>query len=252
MAVCTIVMSVYNQVDYTSRCLESVFAHTDVPYRMVIIDNGSRDGTPAFLAGLRPSAPRQEGLTVLTNPKTVCLAAAWNQGLRAAAHGLPVCLLNNDVVVTPGWLRAILGFLKEQPHVGIAGPHVTDGEIPGGYDAWASRYVAENRDRVEEGFHGCCFVLSPEVVQRVGLFDERFEVGVWEDVDYHHRARLAGFSPRVTHRAVVHHFGSKTIPHLVAELGGRNIYVENLQRYTEKWGIQLGNFTVSRSMLITW
>lgn len=252
MAVCTLVMSVYNQLDYTRRCLDGVFAHTDVPYELVIINNGSRDDTPAYLAALQPPTPRLERLTVLTNPATASLSAALNQGIGVAAPGMPVCLLNNDIVVTPGWLRAVLRFLAEQPHVGIAGPHVTDGDIFDGYEAWATRYVAENGDRVDDGFHGCCFALSPQVIERVGLFDERYEVGLWEDVDYQHRARLAGFSPRITHRAVIHHFGSKTIPHIIAELGDRNIYVENLQRFTEKWGIQLGNWTVSRSMLITW
>lgn len=71
-------------------------------------------------------------------------------------------------------------------------------------------------------------------------------------MDYGHRARLAGFSPRVTHRAVVHHFGSRTIPAVVAELGGRDLYLENMRRFTEKWGIRLGRFTVSRSTLVTW
>lgn len=94
------------------------------------------------------------------------------------------------------------------------------------------------------------FMLSRAVIDRVGLFDERFEIGVWEDVDYYHRARQVGFSPTITHRTVIHHFGSKTIPSVVAKLGGRNVYMENMQRFTEKWGITLGNFRVNRSMLI--
>lgn len=252
MAACTLVMPVYNRLEYTRRCLESVFRHTDVPYDLVVVDNGSRDGTGAFLAGLGRPSPRLERLEVVTNPANAGVAPAWNQGIRAARPGRPVALLNNDVVVTPGWLRAVLGFLAEHPEAGIAGPHVTDGpELPAGYDAWAAGYVAENRGRVDDGFHGCCFLLTPEVIDRVGAFDERFQVGIWEDVDYCHRARLAGFSPKVTHRAVVHHFGNRTISEVAAEQAGRNLYRENMDRFTEKWGIQLGNYTVSRSTLFT-
>lgn len=252
MTACSLVIPLYNQLDYTRQCLESVFRHTDVPYDLIIVDNGSRDGTPAFLSGLRRPSPHMKRLRILTNRTNGGVARAWNQGLQEAAPGRPVCFLNNDIVVTPGWLGSLLRFLAEKPDVGIAGTHVTDGELPAGYAAWSAHYVAENRDRMDDGFHGCCFALSPEVIKRVGAFDERFEIGVWEDVDYHHRARLAGYWPRVTHRAVVHHYGSKTISSVVAELGNRNIYMENLRRYTEKWGIHLGNFTVSRSMLINW
>lgn len=245
-------MPVYNQVEYTRTCLESLFRHTDRPFDLVVVDNGSKDGTSGFLHGLRPSSRYLLRYGVLSNDCNLGVAIAWNQGIRAAEAGGPVCLLNNDVVLTSGWLSALLGYLAEFPHVGIVGPHVTDGPLPHDYNRWAQHYVAENRNREDEGFHGCCFVLSRQVIDRVGLFDERFEIAVWEDVDYHMRARQAGFSPRVTHRAVVHHFGSKTISAVVGELRNRNLYMENLRRFTEKWGINLGNFTVSRSTLIQW
>lgn len=249
MALCTVVIPVHNQLEYTRLCLESVFRYTDIPFHLLIVDNGSTDGTAEFLRDIRSPGPYLGRLSVLTNPENAGVARSWNQGIAAAAEG-PVCLINNDIVVTRGWLRNLLGFLLEFPHFGIAGAHVTDGPIPPGYDEWAARYVAQHWRITHDGFHGCCFMLSREVIERVGPFDERFEIGVWEDVDYQHRARLAGFSPTVTHRTVVHHFGSKTISSVVAGLGGRNLYMENLRRFTEKWGITLGNFRVSRSMLI--
>lgn len=250
MAACTVVIPVYNQLDYTRLCLDSLFRHTGVPFDLVVVDNGCTDGTGEFLRDLRPETGHLRRLRVIRNPRNLGVAPAWNQGIATATDGEPVCLLNNDVVLTPGWLREVLGFLAEFPGAGIAGPHVTDGELPSDFDRWAARHAAEHRDVRDDGFHGCCFVLSREVIERVGLFDERFDLAIWEDVDYQHRARLAGFSPSVTHRAVVHHFGSRTVPSVVAELGGRNLYMENLQRFTEKWGITLGEFTVSRSMLI--
>lgn len=250
MADCTIVIPVYNQLADTRRCLARVLRHTDVACDLVIVDNGSRDGTRGFLNALRRRSARLGRLTVIRNETNRGVAPAWNQGLRAAAPGRPVCVLNNDVVVTSGWLSAVLELLAERPEVGIAGPHVTDGpDLPPDYDAWAAGYVVEHGSRFDEGFHGCCFVLTPEVVDRVGTFDERFEVAYWEDVDYCHRARLAGFRPLVTHRAVVHHFISRTIHSLAAELKGRDPYGENLRRFQEKWGIELGDFTVARSML---
>lgn len=252
MRAATVVVPVYNQLDCTRLCLESVFRHTNVPFELVVVDNGSRDGTTAFLAGLRPVAPCLERWQVVRNPVNAGVARAWNQGISATAPDRPVCFLNNDVLVTPGWQGAVLGYLEEHPESGIVSPHVLDGEPPAGYLEAAAVHAAAHRNHTDEGFHGCCFVVSPAVRERVGRFDERFQVGTWEDVDYCHRARLAGFRPRVTHRAVVHHLGSRTMSAVAAELGGRDLNLENLRRFTEKWGIRLGNFRVSHSTLLTW
>lgn len=242
----SLVIPVFNQLEYTRRCLESLFRNTPEPYELVIIDNHSTDGTDAFLAGLRPPAACSR-FRVIGNGSNLGVAVAWNQGLEAAA-GDPVGLLNNDVVLTPGWLSGTLSFLRDTPQAGIVGPHVTDGELPRDYDDWARHYRAENAASVDEGFHGCCFFVTRPLVSAIGDFDEGYAVGGWEDVDYGHRARLAGFRTLITHRSVVHHFGSRTMSALNGAYG--DFGIQNAQRFSQKWGVPLGRFVINRSLFI--
>lgn len=242
----SLVIPVFNQLEYTGRCLESLFRNTPEPYELLVVDNASADGTADFLAGLRPPAVCRR-FHVIRNESNLGVAKGWNQGLGAAA-GDPVGFLNNDIVLTPGWLSGVLSFLRDTPQGGIAGPHVTDGALPPGYDDWARHYTAENAARVDEGFHGCCFFVTRALIAAVGGFDEGYAMGGWEDVDYGHRARLAGFRTLITHRSVVHHFGSRTMSALDGAYG--DFGVQNAQHFSQKWDIPLGRFVINRSLFI--
>src|SRR5215471_10471487 len=99
-----IVVPVYNAVDDLERCVESVLAHTDCRYRLVLIDDASPD--PAIAAYFRALARRQL-------PRVLLLRNRRNRGFpRTANRGLllsraDVVLLNSDTVVTRGWLTAL-------------------------------------------------------------------------------------------------------------------------------------------------
>src|SRR5262249_47664396 len=104
----------------TRLCLESVLAHTHRPYELVLIDNGSTDGTGEYLESMK-ARPGPDRVVVVRNETNVGYPAGVNQGL-AAARGEYVVLLNNDVVVTPGWLdRLVRCSIHDWPHVGLAG-----------------------------------------------------------------------------------------------------------------------------------
>src|SRR5262249_3320118 len=92
----SIVIPCHNQAGYTRGCLESVLAHTRPPYELVLIDNGSADGTAAFFAEVRAKAG-PERVEVIRNEKNLGYPAACNQGL-AKAQGDYVVFLNNDTL----------------------------------------------------------------------------------------------------------------------------------------------------------
>src|SRR5262249_2537914 len=110
----SVVLVTFNQLEYTRLCVDSVRHLTDEPYELVLVDNASTDGTPEYLASL-------PGAKLIRNADNRGFPAAANQGARAAA-GRQVLLLNNDTVVTTGWLGRLLRALHAGPDVGLAGP----------------------------------------------------------------------------------------------------------------------------------
>ncbi len=244
----SIVMLSLNHLIYTRQCLESLWRETSTPYELIVVDNGSEEETVDFLRRLWCQGPYARDINLILNPENLGIARAWNQGIKAA-RGREICIINNDLVLTRDWLGKLLGYLEEHPEAGIVSPHVFDGEPPADLAACAAAHEASRGHEEEDGFHGCCFLLTRPLLEAVGLFDEQFEVATWEDVDYRHRARLAGFEARVTHRSVIYHYGSKTIQDLSQQRGGNDFYLQNADRFARKWGITLGHFTVSRSTL---
>ena len=93
---------------------------TPAPYELIVIDNGSTDGTPAYLNSLS-ERPGPERVAVIRNAQNRGYPAGVNQGL-GAARGTHIVLLNNDVVVTPGWLdRLVRCVAGGGPGTGLAG-----------------------------------------------------------------------------------------------------------------------------------
>ncbi len=104
----SIIVLCCNEVAYTRQCLESVLAHTRQPYELILVDNGSTDETPAYLEEVR-RRPEPEWVEVIRNGENRGFAAGCNQGL-AAARGRYLVLLNNDTIVSAGWLEGLVAW----------------------------------------------------------------------------------------------------------------------------------------------
>ncbi len=105
----SIIIPCWNQLDFTRLCLTALVRHTRPPWELIVIDNGSTDGTAAYLSGVRDVAPMP--VTVISNSRNLGFPAAINQGLRAA-RGEYLVLLNNDAVVTDGWLTQLIALTE--------------------------------------------------------------------------------------------------------------------------------------------
>jgi len=233
----SVVILTHDQLAYTRECVDSILRLTDEPYELVFVDNASADGTAEYLR----SVP---GATVIANPENRGFPAAANQGI-AAARGDQVLLLNNDTVVTTGWLRRLLRALHRDPGVGLVGPcsNSVSGpqQVEAGYDAmpgldgfaWdrgkAHDGVAEETDRLV----GFCLLIRRAVVDAVGGLDERFGLGCFEDDDYCLRAVRAGWRAVIARDAFVHHYGGRTF--LGSGVDFAAVLRENGQRFRDKW-----------------
>jgi glycosyltransferase involved in cell wall biosynthesis len=105
----SIIIPCWDQIQFTQQCFAALKEHTRPAWELIVIDNGSSDGTAAYLAGVRDMA--SVPVTIVTNRSNLGFPAAINQGLRLA-RGDYLVLLNNDVVVTDGWLDQLIGLVN--------------------------------------------------------------------------------------------------------------------------------------------
>lgn len=240
----SIIILAHNQLKHTRRCLDSVVANTDAAFELIVVNNGSTDGTAGYLS---EQQQRQANLRVITNRQNRGFSAGNNQAL-AVAQGAHVVLLNNDTVVPRNWLGAMLDVLKAHPASGIVGPRSNRVSGPQKIDevgyqsledmgafaaSWAEEHAGQSRrsNRVV----GFCLLARRSVVDRIGGLDEQFGSGNFEDDDFCMRARLAGFESRIADAAFVHHVGSATFTG--AGIDYRSAMLTNWNLFKRKWGI---------------
>lgn len=241
----SIVIPVYNALQFTSLCIDSIGRNTPEDHEIVLVDNGSTDGTAEWFA------ERGEGALV-RNSTNRGFAAAVNEGMSVSEGGV-IVILNNDTLVTPGWLSALLGPLRSDSRVGITAPMsnwVTGGQMvnPVPYGSAPSPEIdAFGEDRARhfaglgfgvERLAGLCMAISRDVVDTIGGFDTAFAIGNFEDDDYSIRARLAGFRLWVCQDSFIHHFGSQTFALLPDDY--RALLSENALRFAAKWELPEG------------
>ena len=105
----SVIMPCWNQLEFTRQCVAALVRHTRPPWELVVVDNGSTDGTTEYLAGVQDAAG--VAVTVIRNGSNRGFPAAVNQGLKRA-RGEYLVLLNNDVVVTDGWLDQLTALTR--------------------------------------------------------------------------------------------------------------------------------------------
>jgi GT2 family glycosyltransferase len=215
----------------------------DPPYELIVVDNGSRDGSRSYLRTLER---RFANVRVLLNGANDGFPAACNQAL-AAARGDVFVLLNSDTIVPPGWLGRLVDAASD-PSVGLAGPVTNrignEAEIPTDYTTYGeflelAREVAGNHSggvteiRMPAMF---CVALRRDVHASVGPLDERFGPGTLEDDDYAERVSAAGLRSICREDVLVHHFGEGSLGRLFVDGGYSRLLDENRRKFEQKWG----------------
>jgi GT2 family glycosyltransferase len=223
----------YRTPNHTVRAVRSLAAsHTRVA-DMIVVDNGSGDGSPEQLAASLP------GIRLIEMPINGGFSAGCNAGIREALalKAAKVLLLNSDVVVTPDAIARLGTAIDDDPGLGIAGPIVVSHTRPATIESLGIRYSRgtgrmrhagygerlsgstpfERRD--VDAVSGCAMLIRREVFERIGLFAEEYFFG-FEDLDFCLRARAAGFRSACIGGATVQHDAHLSI----GEASGRRIY----------------------------
>jgi GT2 family glycosyltransferase/glycosyltransferase involved in cell wall biosynthesis len=239
----SIIILTYNNLEYTRQCLESIYAETDGPeFEVIAVDNASQDETPQFL---QDCERRYSNFRSLLNPVNLGFARGNNRGA-AQAQGEHLVFLNNDTVVTSGWLAALLRHLQE-PRVGMVGPvtnHIgNESLIQVNYSnldemrLFAGEYTRRHAGQAFEVpmLALFCAAIRREVFEAVGPLDERFGTGMFEDDDYAERLHAAGYVCLCAEDAFVHHWGSAGFSWVGFQRYWRT-FTENREKFEQKWG----------------
>jgi len=199
------------------------------------------------VAWLREYAGARQHVRLIENSSNRGFAAGNNQGL-SIARGHFVILLNNDTIVTPGWLGRFLRAANARADIGIFGPMSNNVSGPqlarwASYHsleslaAFATPWALENADQIQpaERVVGFCLLMRRAVLEKIGGLDERYGSGNFEDDDLCIRARLGGFGIAIAKSVFVHHAGSQTFKG--AKMDYRACMSRNWELFKTKWGL---------------
>lgn len=247
----SIVIPCYNGLQFTRQCIESVLRYTSCPFDLIVIDNGSHDGTGKYFRGLERtiigSSSCLTGFTLIVNPDNRGVAAALNQGIQRS-RGAFVCYLNSDILVTAGWLERLVFHAAADRKIGVVGccTNLSEEESPIPVDmreiqrTAAALALARDRAYIQTVFvHGFCMLVKRDVIDTVGMFDERFYPCAFEDLDYCLRVAKNGFQLITALDVFLYHFSgrSKHSSSFDTAHGGFTAINEKMYGvFMEKWG----------------
>lgn len=230
----SIIIPTFNGLALLREAIQSIQLNTPEPYELIVVDNGSTDGTLDYL--------REQRIVFISLPNNAGFPVACNWGLKLA-RGDSLLLLNNDVLVTERWLGKLNKALHKAPTTGIVGPmsNYVNGrqqmDMEGTYMEAASRLETEAFGQLQQVNRviGFCMLFKRELMLRIGLLDERFSPGHFEDDDYCYRARQAGYSIFIARDTFVFHHGSASFVRENKEAVNRLID-RNRRLFIDKWG----------------
>lgn len=235
----SIIILTHNQLDFTKVCIESIRKYTNPEeYELIVVDNDSTDGTKDWLR-------QQRNIKSIFNRRNLGFPKGCNQGIKIAG-GTEILLLNNDTVVMANWLKNMRHALYSNEQVGAVGPITnncsdcqsitTDYTSLYDLEKFAHSYNKSNPELWEDRLKlvGFCLLIKREVVTKIGLLDEAFSPGNYEDDDYSIRMIKAGYRLILCKDTLIHHFGSvsfKQNPEKFTE-----VLRKNAEIFEEKWG----------------
>ena len=216
--------------DLLAQCLESIYRTIrQITFEVWVVDNGSTDGSAEMVRARFPQ------VAVIETAERLGYAASQNLALRRC-RGRYVLVFNEDMLVMPGALEVMVAFMDAHPDAGMVGCRLLNVEgslqpscrafpnlwiqlfrslyldklFPGNRWTGANYMSYWGHDTVREVdvIKGCCMLVRREVLEQVGLMDERFFL-YYEETDWCYRTRRAGWKVYFTPDAEIIHYGEQ-------------------------------------------
>uniref|UniRef100_C6E7H8 Glycosyl transferase family 2 n=1 Tax=Geobacter sp. (strain M21) TaxID=443144 RepID=C6E7H8_GEOSM len=241
----SIVIPVFNKVEFTRLCLETLYVNTPRDlFELIIIDNASSDGTAEYLA-----AQEGPGVQIISNAKNVGYTIACNQGA-AKASGKYIVFLNNDTEPQKGWLENLVLMAEHDLRVGAVGAKLIypDGRLQeagaiifsdgSNYSIGSCEDPKDprfNTPRVVDYCTGACLMVRHDLFRKIGGFDERYAPAYYEDPDICFAIADLGYYVVYCPQSEVIHHESVTAGFDLVN-GIKKHYFINREKFVEKWG----------------
>ena len=218
MDLISVIIVNWNGRKFLPECLESLTQQAYRRFTIILVDNGSNDGSIDFVKLNYP-----EVMTIAL-PENVGFSVANNIAIKTS-HTEYVALLNNDAVADPLWLQSLIGALESNPEAGFAASKMLFYDNPEIIDRTGDSYTRAGagllRGRAEpassynkqEWIFGACAAAAlyrTRMLRDIGLFDEDFFL-LYEDVDLSFRVQLRGYKCLYVPEAIVQHKASSSI-----------------------------------------
>jgi GT2 family glycosyltransferase/glycosyltransferase involved in cell wall biosynthesis len=239
----SIIIPMHDRWDLTSVCLDSVRRYTTVPYEVILVDDASpaqaSEAAVQFIRDWRNDS-NAAPISLIVNRERLSFSRNNNQAA-AKVKGEFLCLLNNDTVVSPGWLEGMLAVARAETKLGVVGnkhlfpdngllhhcglgfdesflplhlhPH-TDPNLP-----------AANYQRELQAVSFACVLIPATVYQQLGGLEESFHTS-YEDIDFCLRARAAGLKVIYTPASVIVHHGQSTPGRKLNDAKNKEVFLE--------------------------
>jgi len=233
---CDLVLLSWNNLALLKRCVESLMCCTHIHSRLIIVDNGStEDGLREFLTTLKASNSME--VKVIFNSLNEGFARGMNKGMRESRAPY-VCILNNDIIVTDGWLGEMLKVAKGAPSIGIVNPSSNNFGLSFGIgtslEEFAKTLTNHSGRWVEmNACVGFCMLIKREVIERIGFLDEEYGYAYFEDTDYSRRAQAVGYRCVMARGSYVYHEEGRSGKFLKDK---DDTFDRSAQIFEKKWG----------------
>lgn len=214
----SIIVVNWNGKRFLSECLDGLRRQIYQPFSVILIDNGSSDGSVDFVNRNYPE------VEIIALTKNLGFAAANNIALQTVQTEY-VALLNNDAVPHPIWLNRLIEALESYPEAGFAASKMLFCDNPDVIDRAGDAYTragtgllrgrgerARNFGKTEWIFGACAgaALYRTRMLKDIGLFDDDFFL-LYEDVDLSFRAQVKGYKCVYVPEAIVYHKSSSSI-----------------------------------------
>jgi len=249
----SILILTWNKLQFTKRCLK--FLENNTTYRnleVIIVDNGSKDGTKEFLE--KYNGLKGKDFKYILNRSNLGYAAGVNQGVKEC-KGDYILLLNNDVYVLKNWLQSMVRIAENDEKVSIVGakliyPKTKRIQHAGIvfirkieplhiYKNCSLIDPKVNDKRYVDAVTGACMLIKKELIDEIGFFDENYKYGGFEDTDFCLKARRAGKKILYSPKSIAIHDERVTSSQI---RGYYKIFNQNYKTFLKNWSNILDNY----------